>query len=51
MRKPFDLREIVDLTRDFAERHSRPRGSVAGAGDQPSAFVSGVSAPPSEPEE
>jgi CheY-like chemotaxis protein len=51
MRKPLALGEIVELARHFAARHSPARGSMAGAADQPSAFVSTASAPPSEPEE
>jgi CheY-like chemotaxis protein len=51
MRKPFDVAEVVDVTRDFALRHSPPRRSRAGVADRPGAFVSAASAPPSEPEE
>jgi CheY-like chemotaxis protein len=51
MRKSFDAAEIVELTRNFAARHHPPRASMAGAGDQPSAFVSAASPPPAEPEE
>jgi hypothetical protein len=51
MRKPFDVREIVEIANDFAVRHSVARGSSAAAGDQPSAFVSAATAPPSEPKE
>jgi len=51
MRKPFDFGKIVELARHFSERHSPARGSLAGAAEQPGAFVSTASAPPSEPEE
>jgi CheY-like chemotaxis protein len=51
IRKPFALGEIVELARHFSARHSPARGSLAGAAEQPSAFVSTAIAPPSEPEE
>ena len=51
LKKPFDLREIVTLCAEFAERHWRRSGSARNTTGEPTAFVDGSAAPPSAPEE